>query len=143
MRLLLAADTMLGSHLVERELERQQRRIEHLVAQLDHVNQDIAALAEKLAFSRAVLCLLELRARSERDDLDDWLCFAPEIDGEESLLDNVIACLVKTGLADIDAQPCDTGGYLYRIDPDWPVIIARVQERSVAAELMSWLEEQL
>ena len=142
MRLLLAADTLLGSHFVEQELQRRQHKIERLVAQVDHINRDVAALVEKLAISRTVLCLLELRARSDRGDVDDWLCFAPEINGEVPLLDSAIACLVSTGLADIDTVPCESGGYLYRLCPDWSAIVACLRERSLAAELIPWLEEQ-
>ena len=141
-RLLLMTDRLVGTHLVEWELARRQRALEHLVADVDAINRDLDALAENLAFYRLALCLIELKARSERNDLHDWLRFAPQSEGEESLLDSAIECLVKPRLASIEDELAGPGHYIYRLDPDWAAIIAQLRRGSVASELMSWLEEQ-
>jgi hypothetical protein len=150
-RLLLTIDRLLGTRLVERELARQQAKIEQLVAHIEAVNRDLDAVAGGLAFFRLALCLVELKARSERDDLDDWLRFVLQSDGaaleahkagDESLLDSAIECLVKPRLAAIDAEPAGPGNYVYRLHPDWAAIIAHLGGTAVAPELMSWLEEQ-
>ena len=140
--LLLMTDRLLGTRLVERELARRQAAIERLVAHLEAVNRELEVLAEELRFQRLVLCLLELEARSERESLDDWLCFAPLGEGDEPLLDSAIECLVKPRLAAVDVTPAGPGSYVYRLRPDWAAIIARLGGIAVAAELISWLEEQ-
>jgi hypothetical protein len=141
-RLLLMLDRLLGTRLVERELARRQAAIERLVARVEAVNRDLEALAEELAFYRLAVCLAELKARSEREGWDDWLCFAPHSDGDELLLDSAIECLVKPRLAAIDAEPAGPGNYIYRLHLDWAAIIARVRGTALASELMAWLEEQ-
>lgn len=141
-RLLLTTDRLLGTQLVDWALARRQRQIERLVARLETINQGLEALAEELAFYQLGLCLIELKARSERDELDDWLRFAPRGGGGEPLLDSAIECLVKPRLATIDAEPVGSGNYVYRLHPDWAAIMAHLSSTIVAAELMSWLEEQ-
>ena len=141
-RTLLVVDRLLGTHLVEWELGRRQRRIDRLVTEMDAVNRDLNALAEELAFLRLVLCLVELKARSERDDVEDWLRFVPRSDGDESLLDNAIECLVKPQLASVDVESAGTGCYVYHLRPKWEVLITRLYGRSEASELIAWLEEQ-
>ena len=142
-RLLVTLDKVWGSHLVEWELARRQRKIERLLAEIAVVDQDLQGAAESLAFYQMLLCLIELKARSERDDVEDWLFFSPHSDGEEQLLDSVIECLVKTRLASVDVQPSGPGCYSYQLTPDWTTIITRLRHRSVAAELVSWLELQM
>lgn len=142
-RLFLMIDRLFGTHLVEQELARHQIRVDQLVSQLRAVNQDLGGMAERLDFFRLVLCLIALKARSERDDLGDWLRFEPQSPGEETLLDSVIDYLVKPQLATIDAKPVDAGGYVYRLHPDWLAISACLSEAAVAPELMSWLEDQV
>jgi hypothetical protein len=134
---------MWGTHLVEWELVRRQRRIERLTADMDAFNQELETLAEELTLNRLVLCLVDLRARSERDDLDDWLCFAPHRDGEESLLDGAIDCLIKPQLARVDADSVGPREYIYYLYPDWVAIANRLRDTAVAAELVGWIEEQV
>jgi hypothetical protein len=159
--LLLATDRLLGTRLLEQALAQKQAQIEQLVTHLETVNQDLDALAQELAFYRLALCLIELKARGERDDVDDWLCFAPPGKGatqsehsepaggepagigDEPVLDGAIECLVKPRLATIDVAPAESGGYIYRLHPDWAAIIAHLDGTAVASELMSWLEEQV
>lgn len=141
--MLMAADRLLGTHLVEWELDRRQRRIERLTAEMDAVNQHLDALNAKLSLHRLVFCLLELKARSERDDLHDWLRFAPHEEGEEAVLDSAIECLVKPRLASLDAEPGGSGHYVYRLHPDWPAIVARLRNASMVSDLASWLDERM
>jgi hypothetical protein len=141
-RLLLTADRLLDTHLVEWELARRQRKIDRLAADISAVNRELDALAEGLVLWRTVVCLVELKARSERGDVDDWLHFAPESDGEEALLDSAIECLVKVQLASIDAEPVGSGHYTYRLYPDWSAILTRLRTGTVGAELIAWLEKQ-
>jgi hypothetical protein len=133
----------LGTRLVERELARRELRIEQLVHHMEAINRDLDALAEELSLYRLALCLIELKHRSERDDLVEWLRFALESDNDEPLLDSAIECLVKPRLATIDAQPADTGKYVYRLHPDWPAIIAQLSATAMAPELLEWLNEQM
>ena len=140
--MLVAVDRFLGTHLLEWELCRRQRRVERLAADMDALNQHLDDLNAKLSFHRLVFCLLELKARSERDDLDDWLRFAPHDEGEEAVLDSAIECLVKPHLASLDAEPAGSGYYVYRLCPDWPAIVARLRDTSMVSDLVSWLDER-
>jgi hypothetical protein len=147
--LLLATDRLLGTRLLERALAQKQAQIERLLTDMETVNQDLDALAQELAFYRLALCLLELKARSERDDVDDWLRFVPQGEGEqvsigdEAVLDSAIECLVKPRLATIDVVPAGAGGYIYHLHPDWAAIIAHLDGTTIASEIMSWLEKQI
>jgi hypothetical protein len=133
----------LGTHLVEWELARHQGKIERLVAQMDQLNKDLDALSEEVNLYRLAQCLAELKVRSGRKDLDDWLRFAPHEDGDEAFLDSAIECLVRPRLAAIDDEQNGSGHYIYRLYPDWAAIIARLEGAAVALELMSWLKEQM
>jgi hypothetical protein len=135
-------DRLWGTHLVEWELVRRQRRVEQLAAGMDTFNQNLETLAEELTLNRLMLCLVNLRARSERDDLDDWLRFAPHRDGEDALLDSAIDCLVKPRLARVDADSVGPREYIYYLNPDWAAIADRLRNMA-AEELVSWVEEQV
>lgn len=139
---MLAVDRFFGTRLVERELARRERDIQQLVAQIDTVNRNLDALGEELVVYRLAMCLIELKTRSERDDLDDWLRFAPHCDGEEALLDSAIEYLVKHRLAAIDAQAEGPSRYVYRLYPDWAALADRLRDRPVAPELIAWLGKQ-
>jgi hypothetical protein len=141
-RLLWAIDVLFGTRLVERELARHQDKIERLLDQMGQLNQDLDALTTEVGLYRLAQCLVELRVRSGRDDLHDWLRFAPHQDGDEALLDSAIECLVKPRLAAIDEQPDESGGYVCRLYPDWAAIMARLGSAAVAAELLPWLQEK-
>jgi hypothetical protein len=144
-RLLLVVDELLGTHLVEWELAKRQHEIERLVAHIEAVDRDLDALAAELALHQLAMCLIELKARSERserNDLGGWLCFAPQSDGDESLLDHAIEHLVKPRVASVDVEPDGMGDYIYRLHPDWTAIIARLSSTVVAPELLAWLEGQ-
>ena len=138
--LLLAADKVLGTHLVEWELVRRQRKIRRLSADIDEVNRELDVMAEGLAFCRLMMCVIALKARSERNDVDDWLRFSPESDGDEALLDSAVECLVKVQLANIDTEPTGSGHYVYRLHPDWCAILTHLRNASAAPEWISWLE---
>jgi hypothetical protein len=143
-RLLLLVDALLGSHLVEWELSRRQLRIEQLLAAMDDVNQELDGLRETLAVSQLVVCLIELKARSERVSglNQDWLVFAPHKDDAEDLLDIAIEYLVRPGLAKVETTPVSPRQYVYRLDPDWGAVVERVRDRPGITDLMGWLEKQ-
>lgn len=138
--LLSVLDSLLGTRLVEREMARRQAKIAWLVTQMSQLNRDLDALAQVISLYWLTQCLVGLKARSKRDDLDDWLCFAPQDD--EALLDSAIEHLVRPGLAAIDDEPAGSDNYIYRLYPDWAAIVARLESTTVASELMPWLEEQ-
>ncbi len=142
-RLLWAIDIMFGTRLLERALARHQAKIERLLGQMGQLNQELDAMTTEVGLYQLAQCIVELRIRSGRDDLDDWLRFAPHLNGDEALLDSAIECLVKPQLAAIDEQPDGAGGYVYRLYPDWAAIMAHLGSVAVAAELTPWLEKQI
>lgn len=141
-RFMLVADQLLGTRLIEWELARRQRLIDQLVIEMQDVNRELAVLSADLELCQLAMCLVDLRARSERNDLENWLRFAPHSDGEEALLNKVIECLVKSRLASVDVEPVGLDIYVYHLNPDWPAIVERLREISLGVSLMSWLEEQ-
>jgi hypothetical protein len=140
--LLLSADRLWGTRFVTWELERRQRRIERLTAVIAAVNQDLAERAQELAFYRLIVCLLELKSRSECGEMGDWLHFVPQSEPETSLFESVVDCLVKPRLAQVDTERLGPGCFAYRLHPDWPAIIAHLSARPVAPELTRWLADQ-
>jgi len=142
-RFLVIVDYLFGSRLLEGELARRQRKIERLAKDVEVVDRELKAAARELDFSRTTLCLILLKARSEGADVQDWLFFDPFSEGDDDLLDSAIECLVKTQLAGLDAYPSADGHYAYRLAPDWQAIVAHFGQRSLAKELMAWLEQQV
>jgi hypothetical protein len=134
---------MLGTHFVEWELARRQRLIDRLVAEVDGINRDLDLVSEKLAVYQLVLCLIELKARSERSVVDDWQRFVHIQGREETVLDSAIENLVRPRLASIDAESDGLGGYVYRLHLDWAAIVERLREESVPEDLALWLNKQL
>jgi len=141
-RVLIVTDRLFGTRLVQRELRRQQRKIEHLTTQLNAINRDLEALAQDMAAQQLILCLIELAARRERSGGTDWLCFAPHRDGEEALLDSAIEHLVKPRLASVDVEPDGDAGYTYHLHLDWPAITARLGSAPEVTELFGWMDAE-
>jgi hypothetical protein len=71
------------------------------------------------------------------------LYFSPHTDGEESLLDSAIDCLVKPRLARIDVDPVGPREYVYRLQLGWAATIDRLRGTAVAVGLVTWIEEQV
>jgi hypothetical protein len=131
---------MFGTRLVERELARHQQQIARMMDEVSQLNQELDQMNVKVDRYKLGQCLLELRMRSMRDDLDDWLRF--ERGDDDELLDSAIECLVKPRLAAIDEQPDGAGGYVCRLYPDWAAIITHLRSVATEAELTSWLQTQ-
>ena len=142
-RFLLTVDYLFGSRLLEWELGRRKRNIERLVEDVESVDRELEVAARELEFHRTTLCLILLKSRSERADVEDWLYFDPSADEDEALLDSAIECLVKQELAGIDTFSSRTGHYAYRLVPDWHAIVERFGCRTLPKELLTWLEQQL
>jgi hypothetical protein len=142
-RFLMIVDYLFGSRLLEWELARRKRSIERLVEDIESVNRELEVAAYELEFYRTTLCLILLKSRSERADVEDWLYFDPSADEDEALLDSAIECLVRQELAGIDTFSSETGHYTYRLVPDWRAIVERFGYRTLPKELLTWLEQQL
>jgi hypothetical protein len=142
-RFLVLADALFGSHLLEWELARRQRRIERLTNELLDVDRDLEAAARALDFYQITFCLILLKTRSERAGAGDWLSFDTRLEGDEDVLNSVIECLVKTHLARLDVLSSESGHQVYRLVPDWSAIMAHFDQRILARELQTWLRQQL
>ena len=142
-RFLVIVDYLFGSRLLEWELARRQRRIERLTEDVEAVDRELEAVARELDLSRKTLCLILLKSRSERTDLEDWLFFDPAVGEDEALLDSAIEWLVKPELAAIEALCSAPGNYVYRLVPDWHAIDEHFPRRTLPPELSGWLEKQL
>ena len=74
-RILVMADSLLGSRLLEWELARRQREIERLTKDVEVIDRELQAAARELDFCQTTLCLILLKSRSECADVKDWLRF--------------------------------------------------------------------
>jgi len=141
---LAVIDSLLGVHWGERLLERMAARWQARLAQID---ADLAALekeremvqlqAEGLALYTAVTFLASRQlARGE-------LCFDSADPDDEEVLQANIDLLVKEQLAGVDVQEVEAGHYLYRLEPDWVKIQARLEEAAGHAgpQAEGWLRD--
>lgn len=137
-------DSLLGVRWGERLLEHLAARWQARLAQID---ADLAALereremvrlqVEGLALYTAVTYLASRQlARGE-------LCFDSADPSDEEVLGANIDLLVKERLATVEVREVKTGHYLYRLEPDWAKIQARLEEAASHAgpEAASWLRE--
>ena len=107
------------------------------LAALEKERQAVQQQAEGLALYTAVTYLAGRRlTRGE-------LCFDSADPGDEEVLQANIDLLVKERLASIDVQEIEPGHYLYRLEPDWAEIQARLEEAAIHAgpEAAGWLRE--
>jgi hypothetical protein len=140
---LVFADRLLGTHLVERELARQQRRVEAYEAHASVVRRQMAELDRLLYVTQVQLCALYLRQRCLLRP-EAWLRFAPsEGEGEERGLDLLIGQLVKHGLATIRTEAVGEHTYVYHLRPDWGAMadLLSAWEVQIDPLAISWLEE--
>ena len=119
---LITTDRLLGTHLVERELARLQRRVEAFEAQASAIRQQMEELNRLLHVVQVELCVLYLRQRQILRP-ETWLRFAPagSVD-EERCLDLLIGRLVKHGLATVRTEAVGEQAYVYHLRPDWAAI---------------------
>ena len=120
---LVLTDRLLGTHLVEWELARLQRRVEAYEAHASAIRRQMEELDRLLHVTQVELCVLYLRQRRVlRPEI--WLCFVPaERAGEERDLDMLIDRLVKHGLATVRTETVGEQTYVYHLRPDWAAIV--------------------
>ncbi len=131
-----------GERVLERLAARWQARLAQIDAALVALEEERALLhlrAEGLALCTAVTHLVSRKlARGE-------LCFDPSDPQDEKVLDANIDLLVKERLAAIEVDEVEAGHYLYRLEPDWAKIQARLEQAASQAppETKDWLQEGL
>ncbi len=145
---LVVSDRLLGTQLVERELERMNQRIESYEAQADAIQQQRENLSDLLLTAQVELCVLYLQQRYILQP-QTWLRFAPAEDPEEERgLDMLIDRLVKQDFASVHIEEVDEGSeqtYVYHLRPDWAAIIEQLYSRKehLDPETVSWIERFL
>ena len=95
--------------------------------------------AEALAIHAATIYL------GGRSLARDELLFDPADPHDEEILDATIDLLVKERLAAIEAEEIGERRYVYRLDPDWVAIRARLVRATDQAEpeVADWFRESL
>ncbi len=140
---LIVTDRLLGTHLVERELARLQRRVETFEAQASAIRQQMEELNRLLHVVQVELCVLYLRQRHLLRP-ETWLRFAPaESADEERGLDLLIGRLVKHGLSTIRTEAVGEQTYVYHLCPDWPAIADLLSARKELLDPVTafWLDK--
>ncbi len=143
--LLVVADRLLGTHLVEREMKRLQRLLSGFERQADALRQQMRELNQLLYVVQVEMCVLCLRKRQLLRP-DDWQRFAPhESTEDEKLLDLVIDRLVKQGLCTIRTETVGENVYVYYLNPDWEAIVnlLNVWRDKLDPVTVEWLDEML
>jgi hypothetical protein len=140
---LILADRLLGTCLVERELARMQRRVDAYQAQASAIQQRMEGLERLLHVIHVELCILYLRQRRLLQP-ETWLRFAPaEGIGEERDLDLLISQLVKHGLATVRTEAVSERTYVYHLRPDWDAIadLLSTWKEHLDPLTIAWVEE--
>ncbi|MFQ6100181.1 MAG: hypothetical protein ACE5OS_02950 [Anaerolineae bacterium] len=140
---LVIADRLLGTHLVERELARLQRRVEAFEEQASAIRRQMEELTHLLHAAQVELCILYLRQRHLLWPAT-WLRFAPaENVADEGDLDMLIGQLVKHGLATVHTEEVGEQTYVYHLRPDWAAILDLVStwKEHLDPVTASWLEK--
>lgn len=140
---LIVTDRLLGTHLVEWELARLQRRVEAYEVQAAAIRRRMEELTRLLQVAQVELCVLYLRQRHMFRP-ETWLRFAPaESADDEKALNLLIGRLVKHGLAAVRTETVGERAYIYHLRPDWAVIVGLLSAWSEHLDPLtaSWLEE--
>jgi hypothetical protein len=140
---LIVADRLLGTHLVEWELTRLQRRITVYEAQATTIRRRMEELTHLLQVAHVELCILYLRQRHIFRP-ETWLRFDPaESADDEKALNLLIGRLVKHGLAAVCTETVGERAYVYHLRPDWAAIVDLLSAWSEHLDPLtaSWLEE--
>ncbi len=146
---LIITDRLLGTHLAEWKLARQQRRMEAYEAQAFAIRRQMEQLDRLLQVTQVELCVLYLRQRRILRP-ETWLRFAPaENVDEERGLDLLIGRLVKHGLATVrtetvgEVRPRSPRPYVYHLRPDWAAMVDLLSawKEHLDPLAVSWLEE--
>ncbi len=143
--LLVVADRLLGTHLVEREMQRLQQLLGSFERQADALRQQMRELNQLLYVVQVEMCVLCLRKRQLLRP-DDWQRFAPhESAEEEKFLDLVIDRLVKRGLGTIRTETVGENVYVYYLNPDWEAIVNLLNawRDKLDPVTVEWLDEML
>jgi hypothetical protein len=129
-----------GEQLLDRLASRWQDHLAEIDAALAALEEERTRLhlqAEGLALYAAVTYLASRQmARGE-------LCFDPADPDEEQALEANIDLLVKERLAAVEISPVGSGHDLYRLEPDWAQIQARLEQAASQAdpEAAGWLRD--
>ncbi len=140
---LIVADRLLGTRLVEWELARLQRRIAVYEFQVTAIRRRMEELTRLLQVAQVELCVLYLRQRHIFRP-ETWLCFAPaESVDDEKALNLLISRLVKHGLAAVCTETVGERAYVYHLRPNWAAIVDLLSAWSEHLDPLtaSWLEE--
>ena len=140
---LIVADRLLDTHLVEWELARLQRRIEAYEAQATTIRRRMEGLTHLLQVAHVELCVLYLRQRHIFRP-ETWLRFAPtESVDDEGALNLLIGRLVKHKLATVRTETVGERAYVYHPRPNWAAIVDLLGAWSEHLDPLtaSWLEE--
>jgi hypothetical protein len=131
-----------GERLLGRMASRWEARLAMLdeaLALLEQERRGLHAQAEALAIQATVIYL------AGRSLAHDELRFDPADPHDEEILDAIIELLVKEQLAAIEMQEIEPERYVYRLEPDWPVIRTRLAEAAKQADpaIGEWLRDGL
>lgn len=131
-----------GEHLLERMSNHWQAQVDQLdraLAELEKERYQLQLREEALAIQAAAIYL------GGRKLARDKLCFDPAISQDEAILDASIDLLVKQRLATIESEEIEPGHFVYHLEPDWPVIHARLRQAADQAEpeIAEWFYETI
>lgn len=141
---LALVDSLLGVSWGERLLDRLAARWQAQMAQIDAALDALEAERTRLRIQAEALALYAAVAYlTSRQLARGGLCFDPTDPEDERALDANIDLLVKERLATVEISQAGEGHDLYRLEPDWAQIGARLELAASQAEpeTAGWLRD--
>ncbi len=141
--ILITADRLLGTRLVELEAARLQRRIKDLEIQAAATRSQMKKLSHLLHVSQVELCIIYLQQRYLTHP-ETWLRFAPDESREEERdLDVLIEQLARHRLATVRTETVGEQTYIYHVHPNWDAIMDLLgqQQKYLSPTTWPWLKE--
>lgn len=145
-RLLAVIDWLLGTHLVDRAVNRWRQEVEAMQTEITSLQTRLDELDVSRGAILRHLCLSYLQLRQVQSP-DGWLHFDPRNPAEESAIDVLTRALVaphwaRWKVTRVAAR--DENIYTYDLVPDWTALHQEALNHipGFPASLLDWLSEQ-
>jgi hypothetical protein len=146
-RLLAVIDRLLGTHLLDRTVNRWQQEVEAMQTEIASLQTRLEELDDSRGAILRHLCLSYLQLRQARSP-DGWLHFDPRNPAEESAIDILTRALVVPHWARWTVNQVgtrDANIYTYDLVPDWAALRQEVLKHTTnfSTSLLDWVSEQM
>jgi hypothetical protein len=146
-RLLAVIDRLLGTHLLNRSVNRWQQEVKAMQIEIASLQTHMEELNASRAAILRHLSLSYLQLRQSQSP-DSWLHFDPRNSAEESAIDVLTRALVAPHWARWTVNQIGSGDaniYTYDLVPDWAALRQEVLKHTTnfSTSLLDWLSAQM